>query len=555
MKTARDLLRRAARPLPVSAHIALKAVRARLGGVHDSAPAVARLQRRERDHIESMIRTASQEPGRRRILVCAIQQSPPWLEMTCSMALALRLRGHDVRGLRCDGLMPICEMNLGGIERPRCEVCAAWLRRYPEAFGLDFSSLGTYSRPEDVKAAHAAVREARSVDLTLSSLVVDGVDLAPLASRELRRFRRGYVFEPEQDEAYVSWLLSGILLFTLIGRALDAERPDTVVQSSGRTLVAECVAAAARARGIRVVTWDTDPLFQDGLVFSHDRPAVSIPLDDAWKETAHSALTEAERTRLHDFLSRWSRSEGTPFPYNPSPLDDPTAIRSAIGLRAGRRVIAAFANSAWDMVAVDRDVGFASMFDWIFALVEYARAHPEVDLVVRAHPAEVRVSPDLVSRTPVAETVRARCHDLPSNVKLVDGASQISSYVLAEMADVVMVYATRFGLEVAVNGKRPWVAGDVTYRGKGFTRDVASRADMLSALEEGGSDALSDHERDLAERFAYLWFFRYVTRLPLVRRPDGRFTLDSISQLASGSDHRLDHVCEVVAGSTATIDL
>ncbi len=65
--------------------------------------------------------------------------------------------------------------------------------------------------------------------------------------------------------------------------------------------------------------------------------------------------------------------------------------------------------------------------------------------------------------------IRGRYGPLPSNIKLVEGDSPVSSYTLADMAQVVMVYASRIGLEVALRGKRPRLAGDMTYRGKGFT--------------------------------------------------------------------------------------
>src|SRR5207248_3033289 len=141
--------------------------------------------------------------------------------------------------------------------------------------------------------------------------------------------------------------------------------------------------------------------------------------------------------------------------------------------------------------------------------------HPAIDLVVRAHPAEVNVPADLRSRTPVAAEIRSRYSQLPGNVVLVEGDSAVSSYALASMARVATVYSSRIGLEIAIGGKRPWIAGDVTYRGKGFTRDLGSKSELTSLLDALPDDEmLSLEEQALAERFAYLWLFRYVTRLP-----------------------------------------
>ena len=548
MISVRALLRRAVRPLPAGAQNAMRELRERIAGVHDSAPAIAALRAREQSVIDAVVAEQRLQPGRLRILTSVLQQSPPWLDTAYGLATALRLRGHDVRGVLCDGALPLCEMTLGSQEPPPCEVCVGWLSRYEEAFGFAFGRLSSVLHADDRAWADALVANTDHADPAFD---VDGLDLRRLARRELQRYRRGFAFEPEADPAYTQWLTSALLVMRASGRLIERERPDVLLLSSGRTLVAACLVAAARARGVRVVTWDTEPSFADGLVFSHGEPAVQVPLDDAWASAAEIPLTDAQRSEVRQFLGRWSRSDGTPFPYNPTPVDDETGIRTALGLRPGARLITAFSNSAWDMAVVDRDVGFAHMFDWLFALVDYARQHPDVDVVVRAHPAEVKVPIDLQSRTPVCDELRARCAPLPPNLALVDGGSALSSYVLAGMADVAMVYSSRFGLELAVNGRQPWLAGDVTYRGKGFTRDLMSKADMVAALDAGEqSRALRADEQVRAERFAHLWFFRGLVRAPLLRPADGRFALHSFTRLAPGGDEAVDHICDGVVRGT-----
>lgn len=550
MISVRAVLRRAVRPLPAGAQVALRALRERATGTFDSAPAIAALRAREQALIDGHVATQAAQPGRLRILASVLQQSPPWLDTTYGLATALRLRGHDVRTLLCDGPLPRCEMTLGSQEPPPCEVCAAWLSRYEDAYGFVGTRLSSLLDADDRAWAREMARgRATAGDARATTpLMVDGVDLEQLARRELQRYRRGFAFEPLADEAYEPWLMSALLVMRAAGRVVERTAPDVLVVSSGRTLVAACLVAASRARGVRVVTWDTEPSFADGLVFSHDLPAVQVPLDAAWQEVRDRSLATEQRRDLHAFLGRWSRSDGTPFPYNPAPVTGADEIRTVLGLRPGARVISAFSNSAWDMAVVDRDVGFVHMFDWLFALVDYARQHPETDVVIRAHPAEVKVPDDLKSRTPVCDELRARCAPLPPNVKLVDGHSPLSSYTLAALSDVVMVYSSRLGLELAIAGRQVWLAGDVTYRGKGFTRDLRSKDEMWQALDAGDvSGPLDADEVARAEQFAWLWFFRGVIRSPLLRPADGRFVLDSFAQLAVGGDSTVDRLCHAIA--------
>ena len=549
----RSLLRQAVPPLPERAHLLLKRAEAALWR-DDWAGSVKRLRLQEHDWIEELARQNSKRCGRKHVLIFSLQQVPPWLDVECSLAAALRLRGHVVDGILCDGLLPLCEMALGPTERPPCGVCVGWLARYEEAFGFRFSRLTDFVSKEDKDFAERRVAEVSNA--RLSTLVFEDVDVGRLVRRELQRYYRGFVFEPADDPAYRPWLVSAVLLVRLASRLLARNHPDIVVTANGRTLPSACLRAVASLRGIHVVTWDTEPSHADGLVFSHNEAAVEIPLDEAWRDLSTQRLTEGQVQELREFLRRWSRSEITPHPYNPAPLDDLASIRARLTLRPAAPMVVAFTNSAWDMAIVDRDVGFESMFDWLFALVEYAASHPEVDLVVRAHPSETNVSPDLRSRTPVGAEILKRYAPLPDNIKLVEGQSPISSYALADMAQVVMVYASRIGLEVALRGKRPWLAGDMTYRGKGFTRDLISKRQMIELLEtRTEDDALSAHEIELAEQFAYLWFFRYVTRLPLLR-PSGRpFALRTFQELAPGGHPVIDKLCEALVTGAPFVDL
>ncbi len=545
--------RQAIRFLPEPVQLLLKRAKAALRQDDWAAP-IKGLRVREQNWLDGLATKNGTLSGRKRFLIFSLQQIPPWLEVEYCLATALRLRGHRVHGIVCDGLLPLCEMNLGRTERPPCGVCVGWLARYEDAFGFGFSRLTHFVSSEDLDIAERQVAEMP--DHELSTFVVDGVEVGRLARRELQRYSRGFVFQPADDPAYRRWLVSALLLVRLAGRLLDRERPDIVVTSSGRTLPSACLCEVARRRAVHVVTWDTEPTYADGLVFSHNGAATIIPLDDAWSEAARQPLTIAELRELREFIRRWTRSENTPFPYNPAPLEDQGSIRSQLGLRAGSPTIVAFTNSAWDMAAVDRDVGFASMFEWLFALVEYAVAHPEIDLVVRAHPSETNVSPDLCSRTPVGAEILKRYSPLPGNIMLVEGASRVSSYVLADMAQVVIAYASRIGLEIALRGKRPWIAGDTTYRGKGFTRDLESKQEMVGLLDARRFDAvLAADEIELAERFAYLWFFRYVTRVPLLRPSERPFALKTFRALAPGGDPAIDHLCEALMAGTPFVDL
>ena len=474
----------------------------------------------------------------KRIALYNLQHSSP---VEYGLAKALQLRGHDIHGILCDGLLPLCEMNLGPNIRPACGACFKFLNRNADAFGFTFNRLSNYLSSSDLGHAQTLVGEVADEDL--EALQVDGVPVGLFAHREIQRYYRGFVFKPEVDPSFRKWIVSAVLHTWLAQRWLDEVKPDIVGVCSGRTLPTACVFEVARQNDIHVVTWDGAATRPDSLMFAHNESATEIPLDSLWLTYRDIPLSVTQLNELQTFMGSWSRSEITPFPYNPNPLKDPQAIAKQLGLRSNVPLVVAFTNTSWDIAVIDRDHGFANMFEWIFALVEFALSHLQFDFVIRAHPAEKKVPTEMQSRTPVGEEIRKRFR-LPPNLKIVEGDDPISSYTLSEMAQVNMFYASRLGLEIALRGKRPWIAGAVTYRNKGFTLDIASKQHLYSLLEQDlTNEVLDKPEIQLAERFAYLWFFRYEVRLPILHPANKQFELRSFADLAPGN-RVIDSLCE-----------
>jgi len=234
------VLRRLVRRLPPWWQLNIRAVKNVLLRRYDWALPIKQLRLREQSYLMETVIKSSKLPDRKRIFFCSLQKSPPWLEIEYMLAMALRLRGHDVQGVLCDGLLPLCEMNLGPQERQPCEVCSRWLARYENAFGFNFAWLADTLSTEDLLRAEKLVAQTTSDDLY--SLTVNGVQVGRFARSELQRYYHGYVFDLSGEvlSAYRQWLVTGILLIWLFERMLDRNSPDILITSSGKTLLAAC---------------------------------------------------------------------------------------------------------------------------------------------------------------------------------------------------------------------------------------------------------------------------------------------------------------------------
>jgi hypothetical protein len=197
-----------------------------------------------------------------------------------------------------------------------------------------------------------------------------------------------------------------------------------------------------------------------------------------------------------------------------------------------------------------RTLGFDSMLDWVNETVRIAERHPELQFVIRAHPAESRV-PGRESRDRVVEVVRRTFATIPANLRLIDSEEPFDSYALVDAAEVVVVYTSTIGLEAAALGKPVCVAGKAHYGEHGFTIDIAG-ADHYRAIFDDRSWSDPDVvEPDLARSYAHLYFCRAMIPFPAVA--DRAFSgpaiaFASVADLSPGHDPDLDVICDRILG-------
>jgi len=220
--------------------------------------------------------------------------------------------------------------------------------------------------------------------------------------------------------------------------------------------------------------------------------------------------------------------------------------RREAAIRGGAPVVAVFTNVSWDTAVTGRALGFESMFHWVAETVRVAQAHPELEFVIRAHPAESQV-PGRESSDRVTEFVRRNFAALPTNLRLVPPDEALDSYALVDAADAVVVYTSTIGLEAAAAGKPVCVAGRAHYAARGFTTDITS-PDHYGKLFADLSWTKADPDKhEHARRYAYLYFCRAMIPFPtVVEEEPGKpsFAFASIADLAPGRDPYLDLVCD-----------
>ena len=180
----------------------------------------------------------------------------------------------------------------------------------------------------------------------------------------------------------------------------------------------------------------------------------------------------------------------------------------------------------------------------------YAAAHPELQLVVRVHP-NVGGDKALGENSEDVAYFKALAESAPETVRVVQPGDDISSYTLAELCDLALVWYSTIGIEAAALGRRLVRAGGFLLEGRAFIQSPDSPDSYGALLDRMQSTPSPEELLDVAVgawRFAHVWFLRRTIPFPMVAQPEwyiGEPVWQSTDALNPGCDPNLDRICDV----------
>ena len=456
------------------------------------------------------------------------------------IAQALRLRGADVRFITCGGGLEICDRaNTWEAPPMPCATCARYVEGSVDAHGFPHASIRDGWTSDD-PLPWPEVDEITAADLR--AVEHDGLALGELVDVPVKWFLMAAEVDddPLAPLTYRRFLRSARRVVRGLERALDRMRPDTVVLLNGLFFFESLCWELCRRKGIDVVTYERG-FIKETLVFSRGTAACLFDMDEMWARHRDHPLSEAESAELDDYLVARSVGERTIDRFWIDPRFD------APGRHGTGRLVALFTNLTWDSAVIGQELGFRSLSDWVSALVDAFASRPEHELLIRIHPAEVKL-PGKQTREPIAAFLAEHFPELPPNVRIVTADDQTSSYSIMEDCDLGLVFTSTTGLELALRGTPVIVAGRTHYRGRGFTVDVSSREELLERIDEVLADVDAHRpDVDVVRRYADLFFFKKPIGSPGVEEHIlglARLTVDDLSDLEPGRNPAVDRICD-----------
>jgi hypothetical protein len=468
----------------------------------------------------------------------------------------LRLRGCTVSTVLCDGVFSDCDMHQPFADGPQhrpakaCLLCQAGAAGHLAKWGMPYRWLGRWLETDDFTTAADWVMRLKPA--VYPDAVWNGLPLGNWVRSSVHSHFRHDVLDlkdPRISQAYASYLNSAVLAAIGLSRLYDEEKPDVQLIMNGRMAILRVAMELAKQRGIRTLCEERAYVLDRVMLFDGVDCLDNTQLNRLWDDWKDTPLTVDEIEELSTALNR-RRSGASGETIISPPIADTRNMLASIGLDPQRPIWVLFTSCMDECITDPAWAGaFSSQEAWIEATTGYFARHPARQLVIRVHPntgsaRSVRSNPQELAY------FAALAQRLPANVKLVDSTSTVSSYGLAAVAEVGMIWCSTMGLEMAATGRTVVRAGGGWAPGKPFLRHADNPATYEQFLDEvAAHPAMTDSARLAAWRFAYLFFLRQAHPFPWVEIPhwsQGRMAYTDVAVLQPGRDATFDAICTAI---------
>ncbi len=425
--------------------------------------------------------------------------------------------------------------------------------------GLDPISAAGFIRQEDRIKCHEMARSADSSDY--GNFYFDSLPVGQWAADTL--FNNETIVDPAQirnfDVKFRSHVVNVLLLISAYDRILDSVGPDVIVTNDTFYYTWAVLEALAHRKHIPCYNhWQGSR--PNGWCYNRGQASMELDLSAPWQSFRGKPLQPHQAAQIEDYLNQRRKGAGlvlnTACPQNTVTISG--RLADALSRYTHKTLLCT--NAIWDLAALNKQIVFDGMVEWIGAVIEHYSRRPDRLLVIKAHPAET--NPHIPqTRQSVREEIGRRFSQLPENVIFVDSDAEISVYQIMEHINLGLVYTTTTGLEMACAGLPVITAARSVYRGMGFTMDPRTRTEYFEVLDSylGGiceNGKTREAKSDLAKKFFYLYYFRYFCSLNLFEsayKGVPVLYVDTAKELLPGVNPVLDYVSDAVLNNKPII--
>lgn len=382
------------------------------------------------------------------------------------LAKTLNETGHQALILSCAGALAHCNVRSSSAsagDRARtCAGCRKMALTLNDRYGFADVGLESLVGSDENAQIAALIAETGGRPWTLSH---DGIAFGEFALGETLRAQRKLdvgEFDAADHAELVAAATSGLRVYFAVRKLTTrfnikrivyygayAHWLPAVMYARNRAIATTQIEHGYnRDIDIRLLNLRPAPVHEQQMIQTKQWPDYcNVPLDpDMVQQIAESGLF-----RLSNHGGRSTHS--------PNFVRRDRSILEEFGLSTAKRTLVAYSSSADELSAarhIYRGLGidygdspspFPDSNSWLTSLIAWAGKQPDLQLIVRLHPR--MASPAGQPLSVEEQGLRALLTEIPDNVRIIWPRDKVSSYNLAEAADLVLVSWSTIGLELS----------------------------------------------------------------------------------------------------------
>ncbi|MCB1194889.1 capsule biosynthesis protein [bacterium] len=499
----------------------------------------------------------AQKKGKNILIATSVGAYLPGVITESMLAAALEIRGANVHILLCDGMLDAC-LDCGykitetdwtlaefGPQKNLCGNCCVHTAKMLSALGVTVYRYSDWLTKDDILRADRLAVEVPFEQI--AHFTLEGIAIGEHAySGALRFYSKGSIDdEPLAEKIVRRYFRAAVITACVMQNLLRAQTYHAAVFHHGIYVPQGIIGEVCRNNRIPVINWNV-AYRKSCFIFSHtDTYHHSLMLEPTqnwehlpWNTTLDSALDNY-------LQSRWKGSQDWIW-FHERPQFDKDKIASTTGIDFSRPCIGMLTNVMWDAQLHYPANAFPNMREWVLRTIEYFSTRPELQLIIRIHPAEIWGGNP--SRQKIADEIKKVYDTLPSNIFVILPEADVSTYVLMKQCNAIIIYGTKMGVELASMGKPVIVAGEAWIRNKNITMDALNAEHYFALLDTLPlKNCFSQNAIERARKYAFHFFFRRMIPLEFMKPIKGwplfKLDLKSIRQLEQGNSLGLDIIC------------
>lgn len=462
-------------------------------------------------------------------------------------ASALKLRGHEVKMVLCDGVFKACAKR---VDNPEIEIkdwgklCPGCIKKNTsllDRLGIDYKKLNEFLSEDELKNLRALSQKVNFDNY--KKFVYKNYNIGTHIESAMTRHTKGGSFEG-LEELLREYAFAVLVITETSEKFINKYKPDKIYMSHGIYADWGPACTVALANNIPVISYVCSYLnrhFFFGIIRNHKETFTGIR-NESWNNFRDNILNEKQKERLYSFLNRRYLHKVTGDMKNliKDYKGDREYFLEKYKLDRRKPVWGIMTHINWDAVSDYFPMLYDNFDEWLYDTVKTIIDVKDVQWLIKIHPSEKIDNPE----TGCQKFIENNFPDLPEHIKVVKYDDDINTEDFYSLLDGAVTVMGTGGLEFSLKGKPVILAGEAHYSGKGFTYDPADIENYRKLLKDAsGLKPTHDKIREKAEMYAYIYFILKQIPLPPAVNEDLKIEFDKLNSIFPGEDKFTDFVC------------